>query len=162
MAESRRRKRGRQAAPSKTTTPIAVRVPNDLLVDVRRIARAEQRGPQCVYYPDETAAALKPFILEALSALVEARIKQNRWFFDGLDLRDRDRERGLGLCVDRRTELDPPYARREVVVARAEMILVRSWPRRRVHQLEDVPQGSGKVPTDPPRWFKVPRVAGTR
>ena len=64
--------------------------PNHLLENVRRTAGAAQRGRQYVYYPDETSAALKASVLQALSDQVEARIEQNRRFFDGLDGRGQE------------------------------------------------------------------------
>lgn len=158
MAKSRRRKRGRQTAPSKTTTPVAVRVPNELLENVRRTARAVQREGRCVYYPDETSASLKAFFLQALSAQVEARITQNRAFFDKLDWRGQDRERSFGLCVERLTELDPLHARRELVRWDPEQyIIVLTWPRSIVGRLENVPQATGKRPTGKPIRLLVSR-----
>ena len=160
MAKRQHPKGGRRSAPSKTTTPIAVRIPNDLLEDLWRVAGAMQRETQSVYYPDKSAAARKASILEALSALVEGRLDQNRRFLDRLDVRRRERERFLGLCTDRLTEPDPPYARRQLVVRadpREETLLIGCWPRRPVGRLEDVPQGSGKVPTHQPVWLRLRR-----
>ena len=160
MAKSRRRKRGRQTAPSKNTTPVAVRVPNELLENVRRTARAVQREERCVYYPDETSASLKAFFLQALSAQVEARITQNRAFFDKLDWRDQDRERSFGLCVERLTELDPLHARRELVPVPwdpEKYIILLAWPRSKVGRLENVPQATGKRPTGKPIRLLVSR-----
>ena len=155
-----RRKQGRQSAPSKTTTAIAVRVPNALLKDVRRVAGGAvvQKSGHSVHYPDQSPAALKASILAALSSHVESRIAQNRSFVAGLDELGRDRERGLDLCVERLTEGDPPYARRQAPARPVELeetLLVCCWPRRPVGRLEDVPQASGKVPTDPPVQFRL-------
>ena len=157
MAKSRRRKRGRQTAPSKTTTPVAVRVPNELLENVRRTARGVQREGRCVYYPDETSASLKAFFLQALSAQVEARIIQNRAFFDKLDWRGQDRERSFGLCIERLTELDPLHARRELVPRDPDQYIVLAWPKSKVGRLEDVPQATGKRPTGKPIRLLVRR-----
>jgi hypothetical protein len=148
-----RRKPGRQSAPSKTTTTIAVRVPNALLEDVRRNAGAAvQKGEHQVHYPDQGSAALKASVQAALSGLVGSRIAQNRSFIAGLDEPGRDRERGLDLCVERLTEVDPPYARQQ---APARLGLdhqlppdVSSWPRRPVGRLEDLPQDSDNVATE--------------
>ena len=124
------------------------------------VARAVARETQRVYYPNESPP-LKAVVREALSTLVERRVQQNRQFLDGLDLQGRDRERDLGLGIDRLTELDPPYARRLRVVRPGpceEMLVRRGWPPRPVGRLEDVPQTSGKVPAGPSVLFRVLRL----
>ena len=160
MVKRQHRKGRRRSAPSQTTTPICVRMPNDLLKDVRSVLRAVARETQFVYYPDESAS-LKDVVREALSALVQRRIEQNRRFLDRLDSQGRDRERDFGLCIDRLTEPDPRYPRRPRkgwTDPCEEMLQLRYWRRRRVHRLDDVPQATGKVPTDPPVLFEVPRL----
>ena len=155
MGKRQHRKGRRRSAPSKTTTPICVRIPNDLLKDVRSVARAVARETQFVYCPDESVP-LKAVVQEALSALVDRRIEQNRRFLYH-DVSGPD----FGLCFDRLTERKPPYTRR-LRVGRAdpceEMLAIRGWPRRPVGRLEDVPQNSGKAPAGQSVVFRVPRL----
>ena len=164
MARIRRKQGRRQSAPSTTTTAIAVRVPNALLEDVRRITGAAvQKDAHQVHYPDQDSAALKASVLAALSILVEIRTGKNRCFVAGLDEPGQDRERDLGLAVERLTEVEPPYTRRQAPARLVELeepplveleeppLVVSTWGRHPVGLLADVPQSSDQIPTD---WLR--------
>ena len=119
----------RRSAPSATTTPFAVRIPNALLARVQMTARTVQTGETCAYVRDTTPAALKAFVLQALRDQVSARTAHNR----------APAARPDAAYFD---FANPPAA-----------VIITAWARDRVTRLDAVPQYTGRAPTSRPLRF---------